>query len=216
MNRKKTIVVVGAGKGMGNHIAKEFARSDFRVALIARNQESLDSYTKEFEAEGIECRAFVADAADTTSLTKAFADVEKSFGTVDVLVYNAAILTAGTPTSLASEDLMAHYQVDVASALHCAKLVIPGQEEAGEGTVLFTGGGLALSPMAEYTCVSMGKSALRTLAFVLNQELKDKGIFVGVVTIKGNVEPGTHYDPSLIAKEYWKLYEERSGVEVVY
>lgn len=216
MNRKKTIAVVGAGKGMGNHIAKEFAKNDFRVVLIARNQESLDSYIKEFETEGIECRSFVADAADTASLTNAFADVEKVFGTVDVLVYNAAVLTAGTPTSLTSEDLIAHYQVDVASALHCAKLVIPGQEEAGEGTLLFTGGGLALNPMAEYACVSVGKSALRTLAFVLNQELKDKGIFTGIVTIKGNVEPGTHYDPSLIAKEYWKLYKERTKVEIIY
>ncbi len=40
---KKTIVVVGAGKGMGNHIAEEFGMNDFRVVLMARRQESLNS-----------------------------------------------------------------------------------------------------------------------------------------------------------------------------
>ncbi len=201
---------------MGNHIAKVFAKNDFRVVLMARNQESLGSYIKEFEEEGTECYGFTADAADTASLTAAFAQVKDQFGVVDVLVYNVAILSAGFPTSLSSEDLMEHYQVDVASALHCAKLVLPEQEKAGEGTILFTGGGLAMYPMAEYTCVSMGKAALKALAITLNQELKDKGIFVGVVSIMGNVAPDTHYDPALIAKEYWRHYTERKDAEIIY
>lgn len=201
---------------MGNHIAKVFAKNDFRVVLMARNQESLGSYIKEFEEEGTECYGFTADAADTASLTAAFAQVKDQFGVVDVLVYNVAILSAGFPTSLSSEDLMEHYQVDVASALHCAKLVLPEQEKAGEGTILFTGGGLAMYPMAEYTCVSMGKAALKALAITLNQELKDKGIFAGVVSIMGNVAPDTHYDPALIAKEYWRHYTERKDAEIIY
>lgn len=213
---KKTAVIVGAGKGMGNHIAKKFAENDFRVVLMARNQKSLASYVNEFEAEGMECYGFTADAADTVSLTEAFSQVKNQFGLVDVLVYNAAVLSAGFPTSLSSEDLMNHYQVDVASALHCAKLVLPEQEKAGEGTILFTGGGLAMYPMAEYTCVSMGKAALKALAITLNQELKGKGIFVGIVTIMGNVASDTHYDPNLIAKEYWRHYTERKEVEIIY
>lgn len=51
---KKTLIVVGAGKGLGNAVAKEFASHDFRVVLIARNEEHLQEYKKEFEAEGIE------------------------------------------------------------------------------------------------------------------------------------------------------------------
>lgn len=213
---KKTVVIVGAGKGMGNHIAKEFAEHDFRIVLMARNQDSLDSYVKEFEANGTECYGFTADVADTASLTAAFEWVKEQFGIVDVLVYNAAILSAGFPTSLSSEELMNHYQVDVASALHCTKLVLPEQEKAGEGTILFTGGGLAMYPMAEYTCVSMGKAALKALAITLNQELKDKGIFVGVVSIMGNVAVGTRYDPAFIAKDYWRHYIERKDVEIIY
>ncbi len=213
---KKTIVVVGAGKGMGNHIAKKFAQNDFRVVLMARNEQNLALYKNEFTNEGFEVYTKAVDAEKTESLKAAFDWVKEQFEVVDVLAYNAAILTAGMPTELTSEEFMRHYQVDVASALFCANEVIPGQLEQKEGTILFTGGGFALYPMAEYTCVSVDKAALRALAFTLNQELGEKGIFTGIVTIMGNVAEGTHYDPGMIAEKYWGLYTERKDVEVVY
>lgn len=213
---KKTIVVVGAGKGMGNHIAEEFGRNGFRVILMARRQDALDAYVKEFEEKGIDAHAITADAADTDSLTKAFDEVKEKFGAVDVLAYNTCILEGGKPSELSAAELMRHYQVDVASALHSVLQVLPGMKKKKEGTILFTGGGLALYPMPEYTCVSIDKAALRALAIALNTELKDEGIFTGVVTIMGNIALGTHYDPADIAKDYWKLYTERKDVEIVF
>lgn len=213
---KNTIVVVGAGKGMGNHIAKEFGKKDFRVILMSRRQESLDSYVKEFEDEGIEAYGIAVDAADTDSLTNAFEKIKADFGAVDVLAYNICILEGGKPTELSSAELMRHYQVDVASALHCVLQVLPDMKAKKRGTILFTGGGLALFPMPEYTCVSIDKAALRALAITLNSELKNEGIFTGVVTIMGNISPGTKYDPDDIAKYYWRLYTERKEVELVF
>lgn len=213
---KKTIVVVGAGKGMGNHIAKEFGKNDFRIVLMARQQASLDAYVKDFEKQGMEAYGIAADAGIPSTLTDAFDQVKAQFGGVDVLVYNTCILEAGKPSELSSEELMRHYQVDVASALHSVHQVLPAMKEKRNGTILFTGGGLALYPMPEYTCVSIDKAALRALAFTLNTELKDDGIFTGVVTIMGNIAPNTAYDPADIAKEYWKLYTERKDTEAVF
>ena len=213
---KKTIVIVGAGKGMGNHIAEELGRNGFQVVLMARNQASLDGYVKEFADKGIEAYGFAADASDTESLTAAFDRVKERFGAVDVLAYNACILEGGKPMELSRADLMRHYQVDVASALHSVKQVLPGMKERKSGTILFTGGGLAIHPMPEYACVSMGKAAPRALAITLNTELKDDGIFTGIVTITGNIAPGTDYDPADIAKEYWRHYTERKDVEIIF
>ena len=216
MMDRKTIVVVGAGKGMGNHIAREFGRKDFRAVLMARNQAALDGYVTAFEEEGIEAFGIVADAGNPESLTKAFDEVKARFGKVDVLAYNACILEGGKPSELSAAELMRHCQVDVASALHCSLQVLPGMRERKSGTILFTGGGLALYPMPEYTGVSIGKAALRALAITMNAELKDEGIFTGVVTIMGNIAPGTHYDPADIARVYWKMYTERSDVEIIF
>ena len=41
---KKTIVVVGAGKGLGNAVARLFGENDFRVILISRNLDRLNGY----------------------------------------------------------------------------------------------------------------------------------------------------------------------------
>ena len=41
---KKTIVVVGAGTGLGNHIAEKFGRNGFRVILMARREGRFQEY----------------------------------------------------------------------------------------------------------------------------------------------------------------------------
>ena len=213
---KKLAVVVGAGKGMGVNIAKVFGQHDFKVAMLARNLDKLAPMAEELNTQGIEAYTYAADAASTDSLSTAFQKIRQEHGSVDVLIYNAAILTPGFPTKLTSSDLMEHYQVDVASALHTAKLVLPEQIATGSGAIIFTGGGLALYPMAEYTCISMDKAALRALAFALSQEVKEQGVYVGVVTIMGSIAPNTHYDPADIAEKYWELYEKQEDVEYVF
>ena len=61
---KKTIVVVGAGKGLGNGVAEKFGNNDFRVVLMARNEEHLKEYAADFESKGIEVHTQAADVAD--------------------------------------------------------------------------------------------------------------------------------------------------------
>ena len=57
---------------------------------------------------------------------------------------------------------------------------------------------------------------LRALTMTLNAELKEDGIFAGIVTIMGSIAAGTHFDPAEIAKAYWKLYEERKDPEIIF
>ena len=48
------------------------------------------------------------------------------------------------------------------------------------------------------------------------QEMKEKGVYVGIVTIMGSIAPGTHYDPADIAEKYWELYEKQEDIEYVF
>ena len=81
---KKLAVIIGAGRGMGNHIAERFAKENFRVVLVARRQSALDEYATEFHAKGYEVFTHAANVSDTSSLTKLFADVQEKFSVVDV------------------------------------------------------------------------------------------------------------------------------------
>jgi short-subunit dehydrogenase len=212
---KKTIIIVGAGKGLGNHIGMKFGRNGFRVVLMARNENSLKEYEEELQGEGIEVYTQVADAAKTDTLTSAFYKVKAEFGTPDVLVYNIGVTGADQPGTINSEELMRHFQVDVASAYHCVQQVVSEDFAERNGTIILTGGGLALYPHPAYTPLSIDKAALRAMAFLLHDELSPKGVFVGTVTIAGAIAPGTSLAPELIAEKYWDMYNDRREREIV-
>ncbi len=72
MANEKTAIIVGAGKGLGNAIAKEFAKHNFKIVLIARNEAKLQSYKKDFENEGIQTYIKVANALYPDTVTRVF------------------------------------------------------------------------------------------------------------------------------------------------
>jgi NADP-dependent 3-hydroxy acid dehydrogenase YdfG len=213
---KKTIIIVGAGKGLGNAVAHKFGQNGFRVVLIARNEDSLKVYEQEFTKLGIEVFIHAADAAKPDTLTAAFNNIKAKFGTPDVLVYNVGLTGLDEPGTVNSEKLMQHYQVDVASAYHSVQQVVSDEFGIKNGVIILTGGGLALNPYAAYTPLSLDKAALRAMALLLHADLKPKGIFVGTVTVAGAITPNTHFAPDLIAEKYWELYSQREDCEIVY
>lgn len=167
----KTVVVIGAGKGMGNAIARRFAREGFKAVLVARRREALEAAVAELAKDGLEASCETADASDANSLAEAIDRI----GTPDVLVYNAAFMAGGKASELTPDEMVAHFKTDVVGAQVAAKCVIPAMRERGAGAIIFTGGLFGVHPSADanFACMSMDKSALRALALMLNSELKD-------------------------------------------
>lgn len=217
--QKKLFVIIGTGKGLGNAIAREFGSHDFRVVLIARNAEHLAEYKKEMEAEGIETYIKVGDAAKPDTLTKAIDEITAELDTPDALVYHVGI-TSPDPEQITNELLMSRYQVDVASAYVVTDHLARNPEFARKkGSVIFTGGGFAYSfqtiPFLKPLCID--KAALNGACIVLHDIFKDQGIFVGSVLIHGVIDPKDEkYAPAVIAKQYWKMYDERGEWQVKY
>ncbi len=216
MSDKKTIVIVGVGRGLGLSIAQKFGREGCRVVLMARNRTSLLDYQKQLAEQGIEAVIQEADAVDTASLTNAFQRVQDEYGTVDALIYNVGVTPADEPGTVDATLLMERYQVDVASAWHCIKQVVTEKFTAKKGAILLTGGGLALNPEAIRTPLSLDKAALRSMAQLLHKELGSKGVFVGTVTICGGIGMTEAFAPEHIAETYWDMYQNRDTWEIQY
>ena len=62
----------------------------------------------------------------------------------------------------------------------------------------------------------MDKAALRSLAYILNNKYKDRGIFVGTVTVCGTINGDEYFSADNIAEMYWQMNEKRDGCEYVY
>lgn len=213
---KKNIAILGAGPGLGNHIAEEFGKHGFRAILMARREEALKQYITELKDNGIDADYQVVDCADNESIKSALSKAQQKYGGIDVLVYNTAVLQGGSPLELTPEELSARYQADVAGALCAAQQVIPYMKDKKDGAILFTGGGLGLNPMPAFTSISVHKAALRALAIVLHKELEGTGIHTGIVNIKGGIGSDDYYSPEKIASLFYRLYEERNEIEITY
>ncbi len=209
---KGLCVIFGVGSGIGLSVAKKFASEGFSIALIARRQDALNKYLAEMNDLGhIDVRTYVADASDFQSIENVFSEINQKQGQTEVLIYNAAVLKAGYPSKSTPERLVDEFKVNVAGALASAKQVIPSMTEKKRGTILFTGGGLAIEPYPQYSSLAIGKSGIRSLAFSLAGELITHNIHVATVTIFGIVKPNTKFDPDLIANEFWNLHIQETG-----
>jgi short-subunit dehydrogenase involved in D-alanine esterification of teichoic acids len=89
--------------------------------------------------------------------------------------------------------------------------------EAQKGSVLFTGGGLALHPNADAGVLLVGKAAIRAAALVLAADLAARGLSVHTITIAGLIGPCTAFDPDRIADSFWELYTDPTAEpELIY
>ncbi len=213
---KKTIVVVGAGKGLGNGVAEKFGNNDFRVILMARSEDHLKEYAADFAAKGIEVYTQVANVADFNAFADTFREVVKTYGTPDVLFYNVGVTVADAEATINTQTLVDRYAVDVVGAYNCITLVDTEEFAAKNGVILVTGGGLALQPYAGYLPLSMDKAALRAMVQALSPVMKEKGIYIGTVQVTGTIGSNDFYAPKTIAEEFWKLYTEQDTFEIVH
>jgi short-subunit dehydrogenase len=206
-----SVIIIGAGPGLGAAIARTFADAGHPIGLIARRAASLDDLAERLRRQGAAVGVEAADAASPDALTRAIDRLAATLGRPEVLVYNAAAALRGRPSELDAATLLAELQVDVVGALVAANHVGPMMAEAGGGTILMTGGGSAERPWAGMTALGVGKAALRNLARCLAQEVGERGVHVATVTVHGMVREGTPFDPDTIAAVYAQLHAEPRG-----
>ncbi|MCC3415079.1 MULTISPECIES: SDR family NAD(P)-dependent oxidoreductase [unclassified Microcoleus] len=215
----KICALVGVGPGLGLALARRFGLEGYQMALLARRPEALTEYTKILSDAGIVSTGFEVDAADSASISAAFTEVQQQIGHPDVLIYNAALLKLDSVMSLTTKDLVQDFKVNAAGAISAIQQVLPGMQQQKSGTILLTGGGLALYPSPQLISLGIGKAAIRYLALGLAEELKADGIHLATVTICGTIAPDTKFDPDAIAQVYWQLHQqtpETWQVEYVY
>jgi len=93
--RGKTILVTGAGRGIGRSLAIHFAGKGANLALLDVNAEDVSETRSRCTQLGIEARSYIADAANEDSVVGALDQVTADFGALDGLINNAGIVRDG-------------------------------------------------------------------------------------------------------------------------
>jgi NAD(P)-dependent dehydrogenase (short-subunit alcohol dehydrogenase family) len=207
--------VAGAGPGVGLAVARRFARDGRPVALIARRSEALEAMAAQIAAEGGSARGYAADLSDLAGLQAALNAALAEMGPPGLLVWNAARWIETPALALDPAAFEAELRLGVVGALAAAQLAAAAMTEGG--TILFTGGGLALAPQfgGAVPALTAAKAALRALTLAAAPEFAARTLHLATVTIAGVVAPGGPFDPDRIAEAFHALDAEPRGAWTV-
>jgi NAD(P)-dependent dehydrogenase (short-subunit alcohol dehydrogenase family) len=136
----QTAVVVGAARGIGRAIAREFAAEEANVVLLDRDPE-VAGVARELAAQHrVQTIPAVADVADYAALRRVAGEAEAALRRIDHVVFVVAVGSGkyGFPFwNLEPADWGPVLAVNVVGAVHVAHAFVPALVRAGDGTLLF-------------------------------------------------------------------------------
>jgi uncharacterized protein len=171
-------VVTGASSGIGLELAKVFVEHGFDLVVAAEN-DVLHEVAQELAAGGARVDPVRADLATFEGNEDLVAVVEDAGRPVDALAVNAGIGVGGDFVD--DSDLRSHLRVvdlNISSAVHLAKRLVPAMVERGAGRVLFTSSVAATAPGPFHSVYAASKAFLTSFSQALREELRDSGVTV--------------------------------------
>ena len=202
-------IILGAGPGLGQALSRRFAAGGFDVAMLARDGSRLNALSREVAEEtGRTVYGYPVDATDLVGLRASINRVVGDMGPASVFIHSVSRWIPGRTPDLEPATLMSEMALSVGAALIGSQIVLPGMEAAGGGTILWTGSRMALRPDKNGAAPALGasKCALRALALSGATDFHDRGINFATITIDGNIEPETAFDPRAIADAFWEAH----------
>jgi 3-oxoacyl-[acyl-carrier protein] reductase len=175
----KVAVITGAGRGIGQAIARAYAGAGAAVCCAARTFEQLDATVKAIEDTGGRAMGVGTDVADYASVTGLFERAVSAFGGVDVVVAGAG---ASPENKRVEESDPLNWartiEVNLTGAFHTAKAAIPYLRMRGAGKIIFIGSGMGHRSGPTRSAYAASKAGLWMLTRVLAQELAADDICV--------------------------------------
>lgn len=168
----KTIVVVGASRGIGKSIVDLLAKdSTHRVIALARNREQM---VRHFEdRKNVECHTL---DLNTQNVRSQCASLFASIDQIDVLINNAGAIVNKPFTVLTREDLETCYNVNILGIMELTQEAVQKMQRAHIVNISSMGGFQGSAKFPGLSAYSTSKAALCSFTELLAEEYKETGI----------------------------------------
>lgn len=192
-----TLLITGAGRGIGAATARAAARAGYRVCVnYASNAAAAAEVVGAIREAGGVATSVQADVADRHQVERLFAEAERALGPITHLVNNAGVPgRIGRVEDLEPEVLRRTFEVNVFAAIQCAQAFVrrASTRHGGRGGAIVNVSSMASrtgSP-GELVHYAAAKAALETFNYGLAAEVAAEGIRVNAVSC-GLIETGIH------------------------
>ncbi len=170
MSTGRVVLVTGGNRGIGRAIAERFVAEGYRTAVTARS------------GEGPEGTMTVrADVTDAASLDAAFTEVERAWGSVEIVVANAGITKDALLLRMTEDDFDSVVSTNLGGTFRVVKRASKGMLRARWGRVILISSVVGLYGSAGQINYASSKAALVGFARSLTRELGGRGITANVV-----------------------------------
>lgn len=180
--RNKTAIVTGSSRGIGRAIAVAFARAGARVVITSRKLEACATVVDQLRAEGLEASAIACNISRKDEIAALVEQAEARYGSVDVLVCNAAVNPFYGPMHDVPDDAFSKIlDVNIRSNLWLANRVAPGMAKKGGGSIVIISSIAGLTGSRVIGAYAISKAADFQLARNLALEWGKQGVRVNCI-----------------------------------
>jgi 3-oxoacyl-[acyl-carrier protein] reductase len=185
--RDKSVLITGAGRGIGKRLALGFAEAGARVGLLARSQAELDLAKLEIEQAGGNALRLRADVRDLEQLQAAVDRMKVVFGGLDVLIASAGVQgPIGPLLSTKPKEWNETIEVNLIGVVNSCRAALPPMVEKRSGKIILVVGGGSGHTRPNFGAYSASKAAVVRFAEGLAVEVSDHNVQVNCIS-PGNV-----------------------------
>ncbi len=205
--KDRTVIVTGAGRGIGRSAAMRFAEEGASVALVARTEKELGETAALLRRHGARCVTLPADITERGSAQDCVARAEKELGPTDVLVNNAGVFLWRPFLQSTPEEWDLVLSTNLTGAANFCRAVLPGMVERRRGRIVNVASIHGVRGDANLAAHSAAKFGLIGLTQSLAREFREYNIAVNAVcpgTVENKIdEAGAEERQSPLAQKLW-------------
>ncbi|HSZ28171.1 MAG TPA: SDR family NAD(P)-dependent oxidoreductase [Pseudonocardiaceae bacterium] len=230
----ESIALFGVGPGLGQAVARRYAREGYRVVLVARRQEFLDQLVKELTSEGVRAYAIAADLADANAIPALTRRIRATVGDPGVIYYGAAANGFIPVLDLTPEHVRDLMPLGVYTLLALVREFLPAMIGRGDGAILSAQGGSAVRGLPDIAG-GVTLAAQRNYLQALHVAVAEKGVYVGGLYIGAAIKNTPFHarmeaaqaagdpvpqipavEPEELAELLWTMHRTRDKADVSY
>lgn len=174
----RSIVVTGAGSGIGRALALQLAYQSARLTLVGRRVEPLQEVAALVRERGGHPRVATADLTAKGAPGTVVATALETFGGIDVVVNNAGNVRAGRLESIEEPEVVAQIAVNLTAPILLTRAALPALRASGGGLVVNVSSGIGLVGLPFYATYAATKAGIAHFGEALRRELYGEGVHV--------------------------------------
>ena len=178
---KQVAVVTGASSGIGWELAKELARRQCAVGVVARRQDRLEALVAEITAAGGRAAWATADVGERAQTLAAIHSLRDRLGPVDLLIANSGVgmTTAIEPMNV--EEIEQMFRVNTMGVVYAIDAVLPDMLKRGSGHLAAVSSLAAYVGLPEESGYCASKAAVNSFMDGLRMQLRSRKITVTTI-----------------------------------